>query len=107
MRLLLVAPLLSHAGRVPDVFETLGPLLAVLSGGGLPAFGERHPRWTRRVLGRFDHLVAPSAHLGRWAETLAEVPVTVIPNPLDLGPYPFRPRGPVAPSVLWLRAYHE
>jgi glycosyltransferase involved in cell wall biosynthesis len=169
MRLLLVAPLLSGAGRVPDVFETLGPLLAgaghdvaltstrtgsvaraadqvattvrrrrrtdvtvihvysgrafavedavstvaggrmvgVLAGGGLPAFSERHPRWARRVLGRFDHLVAPSAHLGRWASGLVDVPVTVIANPLDLGPYPFVARGPVAPRVLWLRAYHD
>ncbi len=28
MRLLLIAPLLGRSGRVPDVFETLGPLLA-------------------------------------------------------------------------------
>jgi glycosyltransferase involved in cell wall biosynthesis len=169
MRLLLVAPLLSGAGRVPDVFETLGPLLAdrghevtstsarpeallrvtdqvttalrrrrrtdvtvvhlysgrafltedvvsavaggrlvgVLSGGGLPAFGERHPGWVRRVLGRFDHLVAPSPYLGRWAAAAADTPVTVIPNPLDLAPYPFRARTAVRPTVLWLRAYHD
>ena len=169
MRLLLVAPLLSGAGRVPDVFEALGPLLraeghevtmtstrvasvprateqawtairrrrrtdvtvvhlysgrafavedlvsavaggrlvGVLAGGGLPDFAARHPRWVRRVLGRFDHLVAPSAHLARWAAAVTSTPVTVIPNPLDLGPYPFRVREQVRPAVLWLRAYHD
>ena len=34
-------------------------------------------------------------------------PVAVIPNPLDLDPYPFRNRAPVRPRLLWLRAYHE
>ena len=170
MRLLLVAPLLSGAGRVPDVFETLGPLLArgghevtmtstrtgsvpraldqalttrrrrkdtdvvvvhlysgrafltedvvsrlaggarlvgVLAGGGLPAFGARRPRWVSRVLDRFDALVAPSPYLARWAASCTTTPVTVIPNPLDLAPYPFRNRAPARPRLLWLRAYHE
>jgi len=170
VRLLLVAPLLSGAGRVPDVFETLGPLLrrgghevtmtstrtasvaraldqalttrrlrreaevvvvhlysgrafltedvvsalaggtrliGVLAGGGLPAFGARRPRWVRRVLDRFDTLVAPSPYLARWAASCTRTPVTVIPNPLDLEPYPFRNRAPLRPRLLWLRAYHE
>jgi len=161
--------MLSGAGRVPDVFETLGPLLAaagydvratstrpavlprvveqvattarersraevlvvhlysgrafltedvvsrlaggrlvgVLAGGGFPAFAERHPGWVRRVLARFGALVAPSPYLARWAASVTTTPVTVIPNPLDLGPYDFRRRGPAAPSLLWLRAFHE
>ena len=170
VRLLLVAPLLSGAGRVPDVFESLGPLLGrsghevtmtstrtgsvaraldqalttrrhrkdtevvvvhlysgrafltedvvsrlaggarlvgVLAGGGLPAFGVRRPRWVRRVLDRFDDLVAPSAYLARWAASCTTTPVTVIPNPLDLDPYRFRGRSPARPRLLWLRAYHE
>jgi glycosyltransferase involved in cell wall biosynthesis len=168
MRLLMVAPLLGGHGRVPDVFETLGPLLreaghdvvmtspapaagrraadmvrttrrhrdvdavvvhvysgrafavedlvvraagaaptvGYLSGGGLPAFGERHPRWVRSLLGRFDHLVAPSEYLARWARDRAPTPVTVVPNPLDVDRYPFRARSAVRPRVLWLRAYH-
>lgn len=169
MRLVLVAPLLGGSGRVPDVFETLGPLLAaqghevtltstrtgrlaraldqartvwrtrrgteavvvhlysgrafavealltrlvgrrrlvgVLSGGGFPAFAQRYPRWVRRVLGRFDRLVAPSGYLGAWARAQVEVPVTVIPNPLDLTGYPWRRRDQAGPRLLWLRAYH-
>ncbi len=170
VRLLLVAPLLSGAGRVPDVFESLGPLLGgaghevtmtstrtgsvpraldqalttrrrrkdtevvvvhlysgrafltedvvsavaggtrlvgVLAGGGLPAFGARRPRWVRRVLDRFDALVAPSPYLARWAASCTTTPVTVIPNPLALDPYPYRNRSPARPRLLWLRAYHE
>lgn len=169
MRLLLVAPLLGASGRVPDVFETLGPLLVedghevtmtsprtgsvsravdmaatvarrrggadavvvhlysgrafavedlvsrlargrprigFLSGGGFPAFGERHPAWVRRVLDRFDGLVAPSAHLARWAETACSAPVAVIPNPLDVETHAFRLRSDPGPRLLWLRAYH-
>jgi glycosyltransferase involved in cell wall biosynthesis len=170
MRLLLVAPMLGRHGRVPDVFETLGPLLSgaghhvvassddpaaarravtmaratvrhrrdvdavvvhlysgrafavedvvsrlagdrplvgYLSGGGFPAFAERHPRWVPRVLDRFAHLVAPSPWLARWAEGVTATPVRVIPNPLDLGPYPYRRRTSVRPTLLWMRAYHE
>jgi len=170
VRLLLVAPLLGGSGRVPDVFETLGPLLSgaghevtltssrpgrlaraadqartvwgtrggtdvvvlhlysgrafvvaaaltrlvgrrrlvgVLSGGGFPAFAGRHARRVNRVLGRFDALVAPSEYLGRWARGRADVPVTVIPNPLDLAGYPWRRRARPRPRLLWLRAYHE
>lgn len=169
MRLVLVAPLLGGSGRVPDVFETLGPLLdrsghevtmtstrtgrlgraveqvltvartrsvtdvvvvhlysgrafrvasavtraargralvGVLSGGGFPAFADRQPDRVPAVLGRFDHLVAPSGYLGRWARDLGAAPVTVIPNPLDLGPHPWRSRSPARPLLLWLRAYH-
>jgi len=83
------------------------PLVGVLSGGGFPAFAEQHPRWVPQVLNRFDRLVAPSAYLGRWAATHSTTPVTVIPNPLDLSGYPFRPRRAVRPSLLWLRAYHD
>jgi glycosyltransferase involved in cell wall biosynthesis len=169
VRLVLVAPLLGGAGRVPDVFETLGPLLGeaghevvltstrpgrlaraldqartvwatrrgsdvvvlhlysgrafrvagaltrlvgrrrlvgVLSGGGFPTDAERHPRRVRRVLGRFDDLVAPSEYLGDWARSQVELPVTVIPNPLDLAGYPWRRRATPRPRLLWLRAYH-
>jgi glycosyltransferase involved in cell wall biosynthesis len=169
MRLLMIAPLLGGSGRVPDVFETLGPLLrerdhdvvmgsqepgsfrraaamagltvrsrrsvdavvihlysgralvvedavsrlagdrplvGVLSGGGFPTFAQRHPRWVRRVLDRFDRLVAPSPYLARWASSQSATPVTVIANPLDLTGYPRRTRTAVRPRLLWLRAYH-
>lgn len=169
VRLILVAPLLGAAGRAPDVFETLGPLLeddghevamtsprtsslaraadmvttvarrrgkvdvvivhlysgrafavedvvsriagarplvGFLSGGGFPTFGERRPDWVRRVLDRFDRLVAPSAYLARWAEGACSTPVSVIPNPLDVDAYDHRSREDPRPRLLWLRAYH-
>jgi glycosyltransferase involved in cell wall biosynthesis len=33
--------------------------------------------------------------------------IRVVPNALDLGRYPFRARGPAAPRIVWLRAFHR
>jgi L-malate glycosyltransferase len=80
--------------------------IGVLAGGGLPDLEARHPKAVRRVLGRFDHLVAPSEHLARWARGVVDVPVHTIPNPLDPDDYPFRRREQLRPRILWMRAYH-
>lgn len=81
-------------------------LIGLLAGGGFPHFERRHPRLTRRLLGRFDHLVAPSSYLTEWASTVVDVPMSVIPNPLDADRYPFQRRTSVRPHLLWMRAYH-
>lgn len=80
------------------------PVVLWLHGGNLPGFAERHPRWVARVLRRADALVAPSPYLAGLA-TVAERPVTVIPNVL---PAPARAtvRGGVEPRVLWMRTFH-
>ena len=101
-----------RAAYVEDVVAMLqrrraGRLVGVLSGGGFPAFERRRPAATRRLLGRFDELVAPSSYLAGWAEELLGRPVTVIANPLDVDDYPFRQRTEVRPRLLWMRAYHE
>jgi len=76
-----------------------------LHGGGMPAFMARFPRWTRRVLGRGDAIVAPSPFLARavarqgWA-------ATVIPNLIDLSAYSFRRRAPARPQLFWMRCFH-
>jgi glycosyltransferase involved in cell wall biosynthesis len=101
-----------YSGRaflVEDLVSRLAgdrPLVGYLSGGGFPAFGTRHPGWVRRVLDRFDLLVAPSPWLARWAGEATATPAVVVPNPLDLEPYPHRVRTSVRPRLLWLRAYH-
>jgi glycosyltransferase involved in cell wall biosynthesis len=82
------------------------PAIGVLAGGGLPALEDRHPRLVRRVLGRFDALVAPSEYLARWAQEVVDLTVKVIANPLDPDDYPFRLRDPARPTILWMRAYH-
>ena len=82
------------------------PAIAWLHGGNLPTLGEQHPRWVRRVVRRADAVVAPTAFLARWADTL--VPGThVIPNVLNLDDYRFRNRSPLRPRLLWMRTFQE
>jgi len=83
-----------------------GRLIGVLAGGGFPEFEGRHPRFTRRLLRRFDRLVGPSPYLADWASSIVGVPVSIIPNPLDTSGYPFRSRSSARPLLLWMRAYH-
>jgi glycosyltransferase involved in cell wall biosynthesis len=83
-------------------------LIGLMAGGGLPDFGARHPGWVRRVLARFDLLVAPSPYLVRWAEGLRlPVDAVVIPDPLRLDGYPYRARSSLEPRLLWMRTFHE
>lgn len=95
---------------VEDVASRLGRLCGVrivfhLHGGAMPQFMRRFPRWTRRVLGRGDALVVPSAFL---AEAVAEhgFAARVIPNIVDLAPYPYRHRTHLQPRLFWMRAFH-
>lgn len=80
----------------------------VLHGGGLPAFGARHRRWVRGVLGRGNLVVAPSAYQARaFNRLLQPAPaVRVIPNVLDIKDYPYRHRSTVEPRLLWMRTFH-
>lgn len=89
---------LARALRIPSV--------AWLHGGDLPALGQNHPRWARRVLRTADAVVAPTAYLARWAEAFVG-DVRVIPNVLDLDAYTFRARNPLRPELLWMRTFHE
>jgi L-malate glycosyltransferase len=82
------------------------PTIGVLHGGDLPRFRKQYPRWTSRVLSRFDRLAAPSGFLA--AEFGAEeLPVIMIPNVLDIGKYPYRERSQLRPILLWMRAFHS
>jgi glycosyltransferase involved in cell wall biosynthesis len=80
------------------------PSVAWLHGGGLPAYGERHPRLVRRTLGLADEVVAPSAFLARWADGMG-LASRVIPNVVDLGAYEHRPRTTLRPRLLWMRTF--
>ncbi|HRN68670.1 MAG TPA: hypothetical protein PLD89_11155, partial [Promineifilum sp.] len=64
------------AFAITDAATALGRALglrqiAVLHGGALPEFADRHGGWVRRVLGRMAAVVAPSTYL---AETFAVYP---------------------------------
>jgi glycosyltransferase involved in cell wall biosynthesis len=82
------------------------PLVMHLHGGAMPTFMARHPRWTRRVLGRAHALVTPSPFLAAAVEPYG-VSARVIPNVIDLNAYPFRLRTVPRPRLLWMRSFHE
>jgi glycosyltransferase involved in cell wall biosynthesis len=82
------------------------PAVAWLHGGNLPTWGATHQRRVRRLLGRVDAVVAPSAYLARWAEGFGVTP-TVIPNVLDLDGYHFRLRTRARPRLLWMRTFQD
>jgi glycosyltransferase involved in cell wall biosynthesis len=77
-----------------------------LHGGALPAFMERYPHWSRRVLRRASAIVTPSAFLQRALASFG-LNSRVIPNALDLPEYPYRHRVALAPRLFWMRAFHD
>ncbi|HUP19088.1 MAG TPA: glycosyltransferase family 4 protein [Gemmatimonadota bacterium] len=81
------------------------PFVLTLHGGGLPAFARRRPARVARLLARARAVTAPSTWLA--GELAALRPdIQVIPNPLQLERYPFRPRAGARPELIWLRAFH-
>lgn len=82
------------------------PTIGVLHGGNLPQFAARFPRWTTRVLRRFNELVTPSAFLAHEIEKY-DFRASVIPNVVDLGAYTFRLRQELEPRLVWMRAFHS
>jgi glycosyltransferase involved in cell wall biosynthesis len=103
-----------YGGRsfvVEDVASWVGKMtgqrvIMTLHGGALPEFMSRHPRWTRRVLGRADALLSPSTYLQR---AVAEhgFSAQIVPNVLDLADYEFRHRTTLRPRLFWMRAFHD
>ena len=103
----------TYSGRsfvVEDIACALGRLfghrvILHLHGGGMPAFMQAYPRWTRRVLARADAIVAPSSFL---AHAVAEhgFRARVIPNVIDIADYRFRLRERLRPRLFWMRAFH-
>jgi glycosyltransferase involved in cell wall biosynthesis len=82
------------------------PFVLSLHGGGLPDFADEHPKRVERLLARAEAVTAPSPYLVRRFRSL-RADIVELPNPLDLKRYPFRLRRPIAPRILWLRAFHD
>lgn len=102
-----------YGGRsfvVEDAASRLGRLLGkrmvgILAGGALPTFLGRHRRWARRVLQRYDQLVAPSTFLAQV--DVDGVHPVVIPNAIRIHQYHFRERRDLVPRILWMRAFGD
>ena len=96
---------------VEDIASQLGRrfgrrIVMYLRGGAMPEFMARHPKWTRRVLGRAHALITPSEFLAR-----AIIPygyrARVIPNVINLSAYQYRHRQVVSPRMFWMRAFES
>ena len=81
-------------------------VIMFLHGGAMPQFMARFPRWTRRVLGRAEALIAPSSYL---SEAIAPYGFTarIIPNVVDLSHYEYRPRKELRPRLFWMRSFED
>jgi glycosyltransferase involved in cell wall biosynthesis len=79
--------------------------ILTLHGGNLPAFIQRFPRWTRRVLSRAHALVAPSQYLADAVKAIG-LTASIIPNAIDLDNYSYRHRERVQPRLFWMRSFH-
>jgi glycosyltransferase involved in cell wall biosynthesis len=82
------------------------PLILTLHGADLPAFAQRHRAWSRRVLGRGDAIVAPSAWLAEAFQAFG-LDVRIIPNVLEPQRYPYRLRRALSPRLLWMRTFYD
>jgi glycosyltransferase involved in cell wall biosynthesis len=78
--------------------------ILTLHGGNLPAFIQRFPRWTWRVLSRAHALVAPSQYLADAVKAIG-LTASIIPNAIDLDSYSYRHRERVQPRLFWMRSF--
>lgn len=92
-----VSRLLRRAGK---------PFVMTLHGGNLPSYAAKHRAQVRRALARADAVVAPSGYLADAFRTDRN-DIRLIPNPLDVSAYRYRPRATPRPRLVWLRAFHE
>jgi glycosyltransferase involved in cell wall biosynthesis len=77
-----------------------------LRGGSLPTFSARWPSFVRRVLAGAHAVTVPSGFLLREMRPYRG-DLIFLPNPLDLGSYPYALRRSAEPRMIWLRAFHE
>jgi glycosyltransferase involved in cell wall biosynthesis len=82
------------------------PYVLTLHGGNLPTFARSSDKRVRRLLRRASAVTAPSRYLLEQMRPYCQ-DMVLLPNPLDLTKYPFRARKQPAPSLVWLRAFHD
>lgn len=82
------------------------PVILVLHGGNLPEFARRFPGRVRDCLGRAAVVIAPSAFLLEKMRPYCRE-LFLLPNPLELGWYPFEMRDNLRPRLMWLRSLHR
>jgi glycosyltransferase involved in cell wall biosynthesis len=95
------------------------PYVVTLHGGNFAQFARRRPRRTEKLLSGASAVTTPSRflyeHFGSTLKPIkrstADPPVsrltTIIPNPIDVASYLYRPRSVIEPRLVWLRAFHS
>jgi glycosyltransferase involved in cell wall biosynthesis len=82
------------------------PYILTLHGGNLPAFAARWPRRVQRLLRSAARVTTPSHYLMERMQPYCDG-LRVVPNALEIGAYPFRPRTAPKPRLVWLRSFHQ
>ncbi len=99
-------PAFFWAAAVCAALRAVGkPYILTLHGGNLPAFAQRRPARVRALLAGAAAVTAPSPYL-RVGLQPYRADIRLLPNPLDLAAYPYRPRPVPGPHLVWLRAFH-
>jgi glycosyltransferase involved in cell wall biosynthesis len=80
------------------------PYVLTLHGGNLPAFARRWPGRVRRLLGSARAVTMPSRYLLDQMRPYRD-DLHLLPNPIDIAAYSFRPRENPQPRLTWLRAF--
>lgn len=82
------------------------PFVLTLHGGNLPSFAAQHPHRISRLINAGAIVTTPSRYLLEEMSTYRS-DIRLIPNPIDIEPYPFRLRSSPTPRLLFLRALHR
>lgn len=82
------------------------PYVLTLHGGNLPEFARRWPRRVERLLRSAAAVTTPSRYLFDAMRPYRD-DLQLIPNPISVSAYRYRPRRAVGPRLVWLRAFHE
>src|SRR4030095_11797493 len=81
-------------------------IVLTLHGGNLPAFARRWPRRVTRLLRLASKVTAPSSYLQKHLAAYRD-DIIVLPNPINLSAYKFRPRRSAEPRLVWIRSFHD
>ena len=82
------------------------PFLLNLRGGNLPEFANHYPHRVIHTLKSANVVTSPSAYLKESLQKFRK-DIQIIPNPIEIASYSYRPRKLHKPKLMWVRAFHE
>ena len=82
------------------------PYVLTLRGGNLPVFARNTGKRVPRLLQTSPVVTTPSAYLFEQMRPYRQE-LVLLPNPLDLSKYSFKHRKSPAPTLMWLRTFHD